>query len=52
MQYILSLPPGQYHKLKSLNRITPTDYGIVVNARYDPELGLLVDEPDHSNAVV
>jgi CRISPR-associated endonuclease/helicase Cas3 len=52
MQYILSLSLGQYHKLKNLNRITQTDHGIIVNARYDPEPGLLVDEPDHGDALV
>ncbi len=52
MQYILSLSLGQYHKLKNLNRITQTDHGLIVNARYDSELGLLVDEPDHSDALV
>jgi CRISPR-associated endonuclease/helicase Cas3 len=52
MQYVLSLSLGQYHRLKGLNRITQTDYGLVVNARYDPDLGLLVDEPDHSDALV
>lgn len=26
--------------------ITQTDHGLIVKARYDPELGLLVDEPD------
>ena len=29
-----------------LNRVARTDHGFIVNARYDPELGLLVDEPD------
>jgi len=52
MQYALSLSLGQYHRLKSLNRITHTDYGVIVNARYDPELGLLVDEPDYSDVLV
>lgn len=52
MQYVLSLSLGQYYKLKNRNWITPTDYGLVVNARYDSELGLLVDEPDYSDALV
>jgi CRISPR-associated endonuclease/helicase Cas3 len=52
MQYVLSLSLGQYHKLKTLNRIDTTEHGLIVNARYDPELGLLVDEPDHGNALV
>jgi hypothetical protein len=43
---------GQYHKLKNQNRITQTDHGLIINARYDPELGLLADEPDHSDALV
>lgn len=47
-----SLSLGQYHKLRNLNRITQTDHGLIVNVRYDPELGLLVDEPDHSDALV
>lgn len=52
MQYVLSLSLGQYHKLKGLNRISETDHGLIVYARYDPEPGLLADEPDHSNALV
>ncbi|OPY38184.1 MAG: hypothetical protein A4E35_00606 [Methanoregula sp. PtaU1.Bin051] len=52
MQYVLSLSLGQYHKLKNLSRISETDHGLIVNARYDPELGLLADEPDFSNTVV
>jgi CRISPR-associated endonuclease/helicase Cas3 len=52
MQYVLSLSLGQYHKLKNLNRITQTDHGLIVNARYDPELGLLADESDHSESLV
>ena len=52
MQYVLSLSPGQYHRLKNLNRITQTDYGLFVNARYDPELGLRADEPDHGDSLV
>ncbi|OPY38187.1 MAG: hypothetical protein A4E35_00609 [Methanoregula sp. PtaU1.Bin051] len=52
MQYVLSLSLGQYHKLKSLNRISETDHGIIVNARYDPELGLIADEPDHGDAMI
>ncbi len=52
MQYVLSLSLGQYHRLKGLNRISQTEYGLIVNARYDPELGLLVDEPDHGDALV
>lgn len=32
MQYVLSLALRQYHKLKNLNRITQTDYGLIVNA--------------------
>jgi hypothetical protein len=35
-----------------LNRITTTDHGFIVHPRYDSELGLLLDEPDHSNAMV
>jgi CRISPR-associated endonuclease/helicase Cas3 len=52
MQYVLSISLGQYHKLKNLNRISQTDHGLIVNARYDPELGLLIDEPDHSNDLI
>jgi CRISPR-associated endonuclease/helicase Cas3 len=52
MQYVLSLSLGQYHKLKNLNRISETDHGLIVNARYDSELGLLADEPDHSDTLV
>jgi CRISPR-associated endonuclease/helicase Cas3 len=52
MQYVLSLSLGQYHKLKNLNRISETDHGLIVNARYDPELGLLIDKPDHGDAIV
>jgi hypothetical protein len=52
MQYVLSLSLGQYHKLKNLNRITQTEHGLKLHARYDPELGLLADEPDHGDAVV
>jgi CRISPR-associated endonuclease/helicase Cas3 len=52
MQYVLSLSLGQYHKLKNQNQITQTDHGLIVHARYDPELGLLVDEADRSDAVI
>jgi hypothetical protein len=52
MQYILSLPPGQYHRLKNLHRITQTDHGLIVHARYDLELGLLADKPDHSDSII
>ena len=52
MQYVLSLSLGQYHKLKNLNQITATKHGLIVNARYDSELGLLVDEPDYGDAIV
>jgi hypothetical protein len=52
MQYVLSLFLDQYHKLKKLNRIAATEHGLIVNARYDPELGLLVDEPDHGDSLV
>jgi CRISPR-associated endonuclease/helicase Cas3 len=52
MQYVLSLSLGQYYKLKSLNRISETGHGLIVNARYDPELGLLADEADHGDVLV
>jgi len=52
MQYFLSMPLGQHHKLKNLNRITRTDPGLIVNARYDPEPGLRAGEPAHSDAGV
>jgi hypothetical protein len=52
MQYVLSLSLGQFQKLKKLNRITATEHGLIVNAWYDSELGLLVGEPDHSDAIV
>jgi len=52
MQYVLSLSLGQFHKLKKLNRIAATEHSLIVNARYDSELGLLADEPDHSDALV
>ncbi|OPY38179.1 MAG: hypothetical protein A4E35_00601 [Methanoregula sp. PtaU1.Bin051] len=35
-----------------LKRVTRIDHGLIVNARYDPELGFLADEPDFSNAMV
>lgn len=52
MQYILSLSLGQYHKLKNMNWISETKYGPIVYTRYNPELGLIVDEPDYGNNMI
>ena len=52
MQYFLSMPLSQHHKLKNPNRITRTGHGLTVNARYDSGLGLLAGEPDHGDAIV
>lgn len=52
MQYVLSISLGQYHKLENQKHFSQTDHGLIVNARYDPELGLLIDEPDHSNDLI
>ncbi len=51
MQYNLRLTNGQYHKLMSEGRV---DYepAIFVNAKYDAELGLLIDEEEGNNNII
>lgn len=46
MQYTLPLSRGQYHRLKEEGRISTTEGMLFVNARYDSDLGLLVEERD------
>ncbi|KUK73062.1 CRISPR-associated helicase Cas3' [Methanobacterium sp. 42_16] len=46
MQYTLPLSRGQYHRLKGEGRISKTEGMLFVNARYDSDLGLLVEERD------
>ncbi len=42
MKYILSISLYQYNILKSKNRISRTDYGIMADVDYDKELGLII----------
>jgi len=46
MQYTLPLRAGQYHRLKKEDRISRSNGMLFVDARYDPDLGLLVDQRD------
>lgn len=46
MQYTLPLGIGQYHRLKSENRISISEGMLFVNAKYDPKLGLLTEKRD------
>ena len=48
MKYVLPLTLGQYHKLKSEDRIGENHDRIVIDARYDPEEGLLINQRDIS----
>lgn len=50
MQYCLQLTNGQYHKLLKEGRIDfeKTNF---VNAKYDPELGLLINEMEENNII-
>lgn len=46
MQYTLPLGASQYHRLKRENRISTNEGMLFVNAKYDPKLGLLIEQRD------
>ena len=49
MKYVVPLTLGQYHKLKSEDRASENKDRIVIDAKYDPEIGLLIGQRDHSS---
>ncbi len=48
MKYVVPLTLGQYHKLKSENRVSENKERIVIDAKYDMETGLLIGQRDPS----
>lgn len=50
MQYCLQLTNGQYYKLLKEGRID-FEKMVFVNAKYDPELGLLINEIEENNII-
>jgi len=51
MQYCLQLTNGQYHKLLKEGRID-FEKMVFVNAKYDPELGLLINEEEEIQNII
>jgi len=52
MKYIVPLTLGQYHKLKSENRVSENKDRIVIDAKYDTETGLLIGERDPTATIM
>lgn len=52
MKYVVPLTLGQYHKLKSENRVSENKERIVIDAKYDTETGLLLSERDPSATIM
>jgi CRISPR-associated endonuclease/helicase Cas3 len=52
MKYVVPLTLGQYHKLKSENRVSENKERIVIDAKYDTETGLLLSQRDPSAMTV
>ncbi len=49
MKYILHIPMGQFYYLSKNGRISKTKGTLIVDAKYDKELGLLVNEESSNN---
>ena len=52
MKYVVPLTLGQYHKLKSENRVSENKERIVIDAKYDTETGLLLSQRDPSATIM
>ena len=52
MKYVVPLTLGQYHKLKSEERVSENKDRIVIDAKYDTEMGLVIGERDPSVTIV
>jgi CRISPR-associated endonuclease/helicase Cas3 len=52
MKYVLPLTLGQYHKLKSEDRVSENKDRIVIDAKYDTETGLLIGQRDPDASIV
>ncbi|HNX17328.1 MAG TPA: CRISPR-associated helicase Cas3' [Methanoregula sp.] len=52
MKYVVPLTLGQYHKLKSENRVSENRDRIVIDARYDTDTGLLIGERDPAATII
>jgi len=52
MSYIVPLSLGQYHKLKFENRVEQDKERIIIDARYDNEIGLILDKRDPTASII
>lgn len=52
MQYTLPISNGQYYRLKHEDRISNDEGQYFIDAKYDPEVGLLIDETDPESSII
>ena len=52
MKYMLPISLNQYNYLSKENRVSKTDFGLVIDAFYDSELGLVLDKEPKDTYII